>query len=267
MPKTYLNEVKLIKRKRRIWSRIWTFILSIIILAVIFFSGFGIAKLLTGADFNWLTGGKIKINSVNYYAISFGEFDDEQLTTNCAIWTANSGGASYIYDNGSSIVIGQIYNNIDDANSVVNGFDGDITYKASIMQFKSKKLSFNIDNITHSDKKCIASDIKCVLNKINEILEISNNLDEGKFTTVTASSKINSIKSEIKVVKSELQLVNSAYSSKGLNDFIGYCIKVEDSLDMCVNKLLTSENVSNVCKYCACEMFFNYYDFVENFVK
>lgn len=267
MPKTYLNGTRLIKRKKAIWLKIGIILISIVVLASLFFSGFGIAKLLTGVDFNLFASGKIKIDGINYYAITFGEFDDEQLTTNCAIWTANSGGASYIYERDKSVVIGQIYNNVDDANSVVNGFSDDITYKANIMQFKSKKLTFSIDNVTHSDKKCIVGDIKSVLNKIDEILEISNNLDEGKYTTVTASSKINSIKSEIKVLKSELQLINSTYNNKDLNSFLGYVIKVEDSLDICVNKLLTSENVSNVCKYCACEVFFNYYDFVENFVK
>ena len=40
----------------------------------------------------------------------------------------------------------------------------------------------------------------------------------------------------------------------------------EDSIDVCVNKLLVSDNYSNVIKYCACEIFFNYYDFSKNFV-
>ena len=266
MSKKYKNDIKLIKKNNNFFKRFCIFLLSVIVLTCLFFSGMLIANLLTNNNLN-LFNNKISIKSINYYAIHFGEFDTEEEALNCSIWTASSGGSAYVFNNGKYMVIGQLYRNIDDANIVLSNLNADLTYVPNIAQYKTKKLQLNINNLSNGDKKDINNDIKLIFNTINNMLKISNNLDKNLISNVSASSEVNTLKSKLKVAKVEVESINVNYNSEDLDKLKNFMISVEDCLDVCTIKLLSGENYNSVCKYCACELFFNYYEFAENFDK
>ena len=261
MSKTYVNGVKLIKRPNKFFKKLWKLVVFIVICVVVFFGGIGLSSLITNNSFSWTIGEKISLKGINYYAIHFGEFDNKQEAIDCSVWTASSGGAAYIYEGNTYIVLGQIYANIDDANKVVENFNQDLTYEPAIKQFKTKKQSFSVKNISKKDKRKIIDNINLISDTVNKLLIISNNLDKSLCSNVSASSEVNSLKSDVKIAKMELTSLNIDYNSGNILKIINLMIVLEDSLDVCTTKLLNSENYSNACKYCACELFFNFYDF------
>lgn len=259
MTKTYVGVN--IKKSKKFFKKMIIFIITMVILVGLFFAGKGFANLLTNKNLNLFNSGGIRLKSLNYYAIHFGEFDSEEDAMKCAIWTASSGGAAYVYNQNKYLVIGQIYSNIDDAESVVNGFNKDITYQPSIVKFKTKNLAIDINKVSNTDKNKINNDINLIFKTITNILKISNNLDKSMISTSTASSEINSIKSDIKIAKLELQSINSNYNNNNINKLVSFFVKMEEILDVSITKLLVDENYGPICKNCACEIFFNYYDF------
>lgn len=260
MSKKYSNDVVLIKRRNKFARGIAIFLLIVLIANIIFWSGVGISYLLSKNGFSWFRSTTIKVDSLNYYAIVFGEYNSENESLECSIWTASSGGAAYVYQDSTFAVVGMLYENIDDANTVINNFSKDLTYMPKIQQFKSKKFSFAIDDIIPSHKKAVEDYVASIMQSVNKMLNISNKIDTNVLSNVSASSEINLMKSEIKIAKSTIDSINSNYENTYLKNLSNYLIKAEDSLDVCINKLLTSENYSGVCKYCACELFFNFYD-------
>jgi len=267
MSKIYSQDIKLIRRKNSFLKGFGVFLLVNLILTIIFFGGVGISNLLYSRGFTWFKSNKIILNSENYYVISFGEYDTEKEALDCAIWTGTSGGAAYVYQQEKFLVAGQLYDNVDNANNVLENFSNDLTYSASIKQYKTDKISFKIEGLEAKDKRIIEKNLNLIHKTISNVLEVSNKIDTNVCSNVSASSEINALKSDVKIAKTSLDSVNVNYGSDKLKSFGDLFVKIIDSLDVCVNKLLTSENYSNVCKYCACEIFFNYYDFSKNLVK
>jgi len=265
MPKIYSHDVKLIKRKSK---KMRLFVISLFIMMLILiisFGGIGVSNFLSKKGFTWFKTNKLSITSLNYYVVHFGEFNTEEESVKCSLWTLNSGGSSYIYGADKYLVVAQIYNNVDDANSVIENLSKDLTYTAEIKQFKSQKHYFEVDNISVADKRKLNKSINLTSELINSVLEISNKLDKGILSKVMASSEINSLKSDMKINKTYIDSINSNYNNSQLSKISNIYMKAVDSLDICVNKLLTSENYLSACKYCASEIFFNFYDFMLNF--
>ena len=267
MSKKYSSDVVVIKRKNKFMKGVAYLLLIVLISNFVFWSGVGISYLLSKKGFTWFKSDKIKVDSFNYYAIIFGEYDSEGEALECSIWTSSSGGGAFVYEEQKFFVVGMLYENVDDANTVMDNFSKDLTYSPAIRQFKSLKFSFVINEISPAHKKDVEDVIKLIRNCINLALNISNKIDTNVLSNVSASSEINSIKSEIKIAKSSLNAINSNYNNSYLKEMSNYLTKAEDALDICTNKLLTSENYSGVCKYCACELFFNFYNLSKNIVN
>lgn len=267
MSKIYSKDVVLIKRKNKLFKKILFVLLTLLVFTAMFFGGVGLSNLLSKNGIIWFKNNKIIVNASNYYVVNFGEFDNEKEALDCAIWTGASGGAAYVYHNQKYLVSGQLYDHVDNANKVVENFSKDITYPASVKQFKTSKVVFKIDGLQAKDKRQIENSIKLITDTINDITSISNNIDTNVYSNVSASSEINLLKSEVKIAKTNIDSINVNYNNSNLQQISDLLLKMVDMLDVCVNKLLTSENYSGVCKYLACEIFFNYYDFTKNLNK
>jgi len=267
MSKIYSQDVSLIKRKNSFMKGFATFLAMLLVANIVFWSGVGISYLLSSKGFTWFRSNKINVNSVNYYAIIFGDFDTESEALECSIWTSSSGGGAYVFEESTFAVVGMIYESIDDANLVISNFSEDLTYSPVVKQYKSTKFSFIVENVSPADKKDIEDVVGLIKTTVDKTLLVSNKIDTNVLSNVSASSEINSIKSEIKIAKSSIDAINSSYNNQYLTELSKYLTKAEDTLDICINKLLTSENYSGVCKYCACELFFNFYNLSKNIVK
>ena len=267
MSKRYLHDIKLIPRSVKPFKKLGVFFLVLLVLFILTILGHLLANFVVGGGFSWVSGNKIKLNGLNYYLIHFGEYDDEVSASDCLFWTASGGGASYIQKFDKYIVCGQIYTNYDQASLVMDNFGEDLTYEPKLINIRIPKQYLKVDGVSALHKKTISVKVNMVSNIIDEILDISNKLDKNQISKVSASSDINSLKSNVKITALELSSINANYNSDELNKVINFFTLIEDSLDVCTTKLLSLENYSNVCKYCACEIFFNYYDFMENFDK
>ena len=264
MSKTFSEDVVLIRRPKKILKKIGCFLLILLVMSVLIWGGNILSGLLVGREFNLFSSRKITIPTMNYYAIVFGEFEREEDAKNCAIWTASSGGGAYIYAKTTYLVVGQVYKTEEEAKGVVENFNKDLTYNAEVRKISLNKYSFKIENLNKSDRKDIIEIVGSINETISEILNISNDLDKSVISNVSASSKVNSIKSQIKITKRELEARNIDFQNDALTRIGDVFIKIEDSLDVCVNKLLSSETYNTVLKYCASEILFTYYDFCNN---
>lgn len=264
MSKSFSNDIKLIKRPHKALKRSLVIFFTLLVGFLLVLGGKTLSHLLIGREFNFFSGRSITIKEMNYYAIVFGEFESKNEALDCAVWTASSGGSSYIYAENTYFVIGQLYKAEDEAIKVVENFSEDLTYKATIKQFKINKVSFKIDDLSKSDRKRIVGTINLIEETISEVLNISNEVDKNQISNVSASSKINSLKSKVKIARMDLLSKNISFNDETLQGYLELFLKIEDSLDVCVNKLLTSDSYNTVCKYCACEIMFDYYDLCKN---
>jgi len=265
MSKIYSKDVRLIKKRGGFIKKLFIFLLIILTISVLIFGGVFLSRLITGTSFFNMNSNEIKLDKKDFYFITFGEFDSAEDCSEISVWVTNSGGAGYVYnDSGKYKIVAQVYNAMSDAENVIKNFPNNISYSANIMRLSANKCTINTDSMIHNDKKQLDNDIKYVFKIFERLLEISNNLDKGVLSAVNAGSKINSLKSEIKIINMRIKSINLANENneKKLKNFNDFLIKYEDSLDVCINKLLTQENCNNAIKYCACEIAFNYINFV-----
>ena len=264
MPKIYSNDVVLIKKKGGFFKgflRIMVVLLSIVIMVV---GGVFLSNLISGNILNIDTH-SIKIDKKEFFVISFGEYENYQDCSECSVWVTNSGGSGYVLnDNGVYRVSAQVYTRQSDADLVVENFPSDISYEYKILKKSVSKKVFKIENVSKSDKNQILSDINTVFLTLNSLLGVSNDLDKGVISPVNAGSKVNSLKSDIKIANFSIKSINSTYNDKNLTNLYNFLIKFEDGLDVCINKLLTQDSSKSAIKYCACEMIYNYSDFMDS---
>ena len=267
MTKIYSNDIRLIKRKSNFLKIILLILLVTLMVVGILGGSMGLSNLLSKRGFVWFKTDQIKISSMNYYVLHFGEFEKEEDASKCATWTLMSGGSAYVYKTDKYLVSAQIYDNIDKANKVVEGLNGDLNYQPQIKHFKTEKTYFKVSSVSVADKRKLEKIINSVGDVITKVLEISNKLDMGLLSNVAASSEVNSLKSDIKINKTHIDSINATYNNSKLTKLSDYYLRMVDNLDICVNKLLTNENYITACKYCACEIFFDFYDFMLDFAK
>ena len=222
MSKRYLHDVKLIPRPAKPFKKIGLSFVILILCAGLISGGYLLSNFLTGGGLSWISGNKIKVNGLNYYVIYFGEYDDKESATDCIFWTASGGGASYVHKLSKYIVCGQLYNNFDDVNLVMENFGEDLTYSPKFMNVKTDKKYIGVDGVTALDKKTITAYLNTTPKIIDEVLNISNRLDKNQISRVSAGSEINSLKSQMKITTLELASINLNYNSGELNKFINF---------------------------------------------
>lgn len=256
MTKTFSNYYAKSKKRPKIRS-FFLVMLWLILAAAILLSGNFFANLLTGSGFN-IGSGKLKISGTKFYAIYFGEFDNESDAKQCAVWVENSGGAGYLYKSDKYYVLARPYGTLDDANKVAANL-GATKYDASVKTFEVKDKRVSIKDLSTADRRVLVTKIA----KIDEIIclidKVDEEVDRNALTNIAASNAINSYKTTIKALRNEISELALKYQNSKLNSLVAYLNLFEDRLDLAVSKLLVSTNQACVIKYLLCEIRLNYY--------
>lgn len=255
MPKINNNINSKLKKTSK-FRRFLIIIFWIIVCVIILIFGRFLSYLLTGANFKFSVN-TIKTSELEFYVLSFGEFDNIDDAKSCAIWLENSGGAGYIYKSEKYMVVGRTYFSMDDAKKVKENM-GTTRYDSEIKTIRVKPKKVVVKDLNKSDKKAIIANLHSIEKIIKKVDEVDRSIDRNGDTNVSASGEINSLKTTAKEIRNNINRINVVYANQSLNKIISFCNSLEDSLDLAVNKLLVSKNELSVCKYLLSEIQLNY---------
>ena len=264
MPKIYSKDVVLIKRKR---GKFFVLFVGFVICLMLFvFVGGLLSNLLGGNGFvlGFLKRYDIDVNAFNFYAVTMGESESVEELEKISQGVAVLGASGFVWKGDVNYVIGNMYFNESDANNVKNNIKVE-NYNVDVFKIKGKKVRFNIGNIAKSDKKSIENDIKYIVSVGRQVYEISNKLDTSETTYLNVCSFINSIRGEVKLKINDLFRFYTNYASSEIFKIYQSYLLLDNSLESCVELLLTNTSNGHNLKYCLSEIVRIYYDLTQKF--
>ena len=246
MPKKYAQGVKLIKRR----NKFFLLMFALVLLVAVVFAGEGLASLIRYGSISVF--GKSSASSYTLYALSFGMYDSEVEAETMASAVSVRGAGAYIYKhNGKCYVLGCVYPTNDSASKVASDIK---EYKCEVVPIKFNKVKVDIANATKQDKKVVDDSLQFLKSMYTNMYDNVIKLDTGDITNIACSNNVNYLKAEAKVQVANVMRVNANMGNTKLASICNAYIKVIDSLDNLVNKLLQSNSVSYVAKYTLCEI-------------
>ena len=229
-------ETKLIKRKNKNVGRGFKvfFVCVILIFATIFISGnLGAILKLNPVSFLF-GGGSYEIKKHSYYAVLMGEYDNRAEAEAVASGVAVMGAAAYVWQlDNKFLVVGNVYNNKDDAEKVLKNVSGN-NYSVSVKEIPFFKINLNESDLTNEQTKLLVSAVKFLDTVYERCYDYSVKFDKGEVVATVVSSELNGLKGEVLVWANKLDLINSyMLTNKGVlikNAYITVLAELEKSV-------------------------------------
>ena len=227
MPHNYDYSVcSYIKRRKFNFFAMVFGILSILL--VIFVADFISGKISGNGSI--LFGGKIKIASYSIYAVELGEYKDINSAQELATQIKRQGGAGYIHLSGTYHVFVSMYENVKDAEQVVN--------KLSSSGTQAKIFTINVPSIKFEYK----GDQSDVVEAINIYKELYRNLYDMAVALDSGKSSIIKIQTQLKQymedVNKEIQIIENYYAKYKDENLLKLFISLNNIKEL----LITVEN-------------------------
>ena len=219
MPKNlYYDDVKVIKKpfKKRLKSIFIFFLIMVTIVGCFFVSNYFSNALTVGNISSFLVygGSSIKIDEKVYYAVTLGEYSDIHEAEGVALGASTQGASGYVWESEKYYVIGNIYSNYEDANSVVGNLK-DTKYDVSILNISFPKINLNFkDDYENSSIKQIREALEIYDTICENFYNDSIKFDKGEINNVVVSSNSSNLRSEVRVLISNLQNLLKVSNSK-----------------------------------------------------
>lgn len=250
MTKKY-DGVKYIKRKRPFAIKFRRLFYCIFVLVVAVAFGQVFASASTGSLNLHVLGqrDKVKVGKTTYYALDMGHYDNVNDAKTTANIVSQAGGAGFVWKESETkyVVIGSVYPNESDCEKVVQNLSEN--YKAGVYKITLKKCKFVIEDISKKEQLTIRDIIEFCSGVYEELYNISLDYDTGNISNIAVGAKANSLKSKVMNYKNQIDLLNIKYSSNNLQNIFDTLQYIENSLDLLVNQMLTTENNLNLVKY------------------
>lgn len=256
----YGDGCKLIKKRE---NKKLKFLKFIFLLAIFVGGGFilfvNVASLLGYDNFVFFVKYDVNISSKNYYALSFGEFDDLLVAEQSLQGVIAQGGAGYLWKlNNNYNVVAFIYNSTNDANNVMENLNT-TKYDLSVKTISTNSIKTNLKDCTKEQIESVNNSINYVVKVIDEIYNLSIKFDKSEVTATFVSNELNNYKGNMLSSLEELKSINSGSS------FVLNCknllIKTTNDIENIINKILNESNINYLLKYLHCKCVNNYYNF------
>ena len=260
MPKINYNDVKIIKPKKT-----KRFVLLKAILALLIFVGFtyffadAFSNLLTVGDFSlsiFENSNTIKYKPKPLYALTLGKYNTIEEAEEVANVAGSWGASGYVTQiSNVYYVLGSIYATKEDSEIVRSNLQL-TNYNTQTITLEFSKVEFNVETITSKHKKEVLNTLNYLFEIYNQVYNISIKIDKGEITSIAGRSFLNTLKSQVKIKNIDLNKINLSYNNKQLSKICNCLTEIEESLNICVNQLLTNDYINRNVKYCLCEIVF-----------
>ena len=253
----------LLKRKKRA-KGFFVFLFCVIIFVFMLFASSVFTDVLKVGNFSFLFSNSVKINSHSYYAISMGEYKTDKEAQNVASGVSVMGAGAYVWFNqGVYYVLGNAYENLLDAQTVLKNVSGN-NYDVKIKEIKYNKITINSNDYSDEQKQVLLNAIKNIDNIFKNCYNYSIQFDKGEVVSTVVSSRLNTLKSDVKIWQDKVDLINSVVvTNQGLyikNAYIGLISELENA----VLKVIDGTSVNKDLKYLTCAVSIIKYDLYNN---
>ena len=240
----YYEDVKIIKKPmKKQLKLILIFFLTIVIFASVFFiSTFLSDALSVGNISNRLVYGDTKITrkAHNYYAVTLGEYNDFNEATAVATGSTIRGASGYVWQDGSYFVIGSIYQNYNDANSVLENIKNN-GYTVNVKEIQIPKINVSLDNYESKEVKLVSNALDFIDNTITTLYGYSVSFDKSETNNFAISSAVSSLRGDCKTHISNLQaLSRNSFVQETQNTLI----KLDENLNSTILKTIDNSTTN-----------------------
>lgn len=239
-------ETRLVKSKQKHKNKFVTLMVCVLSLAMVVLLSGVLAGAITVGNFSNLFQNKSNtISAHSYYMVSMGKYNSRSEAEAVASGAAVMGASAYVWElNKMFYVVGNIYKNSSEADSVLKNISGTGNYEISVEEIKFKKLTISNKEYSNEQIKAIVEAIKSLNNIYEKCYDYSLKVDKGEVNTGLVSSELNSIKSEAKITAAKLDAINSyAVSELTINTKNAF-ISVVDALDNAILKVISGNSVN-----------------------
>lgn len=256
--KNYYEDVKIIKKPLKV--RIKSFF--IIILFFLIFGGiFVSARALSGVLTVSQVGntivygdGVLKIDERKLYAVTMGEYDDENNAEKVALGANIQGAGGYIWlEKGRYYVFGSVYKTMEEAESVQTNLKSS-SYKVSIREITLNKAKVSFANVEKKDIAKIKKAVDFLTRCYEKIYDYSVKFDKKKLNNLAVSSYISNLRSECKGHMTEVQLLLTNNPDAKLDAIIKALISIDELLDQTILKAIKDSGTGYSLRYAICRI-------------
>lgn len=252
MPKEiYYEDIKILKKplKQRIKS-LFVF-LGVVVLGV---ACFVIARYLSSA----LTVGnlgsyivfgdtKLKYTKTSLYAVTMGEYEDKLECEKVALGSSVQGAGGYVWEDGKYYVVGNVYSNREDAESVLENLK-ETQYNTAIKQIDFPAISLDFDMYANDNMDCIKSAFGFFDDMYEILYDYSIRFDRGEVTNLAVSSGLSECRGKLKSTIVQVQNLLSKSDSK-LSLVQSALIRLDELLDQTIIKTIDNSATNHSLKY------------------
>ena len=246
----HYSGVKLVKRKRTKRKKFGVFLFCVLCVGGVVLFATGVPDALKISSFSFLFKSETNVvNAHSYYAVLMGEYGSESEAQAVASGASVVGAGAYVWNtDGKFLVVGNVYKNKADAETVAKNISGN-NYNVSVYEIKYSKLKVDLNNLSSEQELEFVNAINFLDDMFLKVYNYSVKFDKSEIVATVVSSELNTLKSEIKVWASKLDSINSFVpTSFGLsikNTFVALATE----FDSCVLKVINGASVSKDLKY------------------
>ncbi len=244
------SNTKLVKHKKVGRKKFGVFLLFALCVCFVIFLAAGFSDALTVGSLSFLFGkNKNVIPEHSYYAVLMGQFETESEAQAVASGASVMGAGAYVWHtDGKFLVVGNVYKNKADAETVLKNISGN-NYNVSIHEIKYTKQKVNNKKLA-DEHNCELVNAICFLDDLFlKVYNYSVKFDKSEIVSTVLSSELNTLKSEIKVWASKLDSINAFVpTNEGLNIKNTY-VSLINEFDSCVLKVINGTSVNKDLKY------------------
>lgn len=246
------QETKPIKSRVKKGKGFLSLLFCLILFGSVIFLASTLSGVLTVGNFNiGFNSTMIKVKEHSYYAVTMGEYDTLADAETVASGTSVMGAGSYIWDNNKKyIIIGSVYDNIDDAKKVKDNITN-TNYTIDIKEIKFNQLKCDLKDLTKEQRKCVKNSLDYINDVYKQCYTYSIKYDKGEVLGTVVSSGLNTLNGNIKVESSRLDSINSVSATTFTLNLKNAYVAMSNQIDSAVLKVIEGSSANKDLKYLA----------------
>ena len=252
MPKKnyYGTSAQIRKRKANFQKTKTLALLFACLLFVVFLAGVGSGFLTVGTvSFGSLFSSKNTVQEQTMYVLSMDRFSDKTSAENMAEVLALQGASAFLWEsNGWYEIVGNVYPNKTDAETVKSNIIAS-NPNVKIVTITYPKLSLNQKNLTKEQQQLLYQSVTYLGEVAEKLYGYALDIETKAKTPTTVSGLVNNLKSECNIRGNQLDMLNSVTICEQAVHLKNCYLKVSNTLNELVLKLIDGDQLNHVSKY------------------
>ena len=266
----YYSDIKILKKPlNKKVKRVFKFFLFLLVCVSCFFGARYFSKVLTVGNLGALIvygDTTYKCKPKKYYAISLGKYDNFAKAEEVALGSTIQGAGGFVWqENNDFYVLGNVYNNEQDALSVLENLK-DAKYDTSIKTIELREVKLDFSMYDNSDMMTIKKGFDILNEVYSKLYQYSIDFDKGEVTNLAVSSYISELRGDVKGIIIDIQNLINKSSSK-LTIIQTALIKLDELLDQTIIKVIDNTSTNYSLKYSICSVVKFQFDMVNELCK